>query len=284
MNNNIEEIKELENLSHLQDLNLKGNLILKLKSLNKLIELRNLDVSDNYISKIEALENLKNIKILNLEKNQISDISGLNGLKNLKELNLSENNIKEIKGLDAIEDLEILLLEKNSLLEIKGLENLSKLKKLTLHKNKIPDGKILKVQGDHNVYLDGQKFVEYCRRKKLKKRMLEDYEKGLLKPTMEKEIILIESEENKNIQKIISEGEGDQVEFKSSLRWDYKANRVNKNLEYVITKEISGFLNSEGGVLFIGGDDNGNILGLKNDYKTFKKILLIFFPNMLLFN
>ncbi len=71
--------------------------------------------------------------------------------------------------------------------------------------------------------------------------------------------------------KIISKGENDYVEFKSSLRWDYKANQINKTLEYIVAKTISAFLNSEGGRLFIGVDDEENILGLENDYKTFGK-------------
>lgn len=70
---------------------------------------------------------------------------------------------------------------------------------------------------------------------------------------------------------IISKGETNFVEFKSSLRWDYKQKNVNKSLEYIVAKTISAFLNSKGGNLFIGVKDNGEILGLENDYNTFKK-------------
>ncbi|MFO7807537.1 MAG: ATP-binding protein, partial [Candidatus Moraniibacteriota bacterium] len=69
---------------------------------------------------------------------------------------------------------------------------------------------------------------------------------------------------------LIQEGESDYVEFKSSLRWDYHNGNVNKKLEYVITKTVAAFLNSSGGKLFIGVDDNGEILGLEKDYKTVK--------------
>jgi len=72
-------------------------------------------------------------------------------------------------------------------------------------------------------------------------------------------------------KEIIAKGENNFVEFKSSLRWDYKENQVNKNLEYVIAKTISGFLNSEGGTLIIGADDDGVILGLDKDYSTLGK-------------
>jgi predicted HTH transcriptional regulator len=72
-------------------------------------------------------------------------------------------------------------------------------------------------------------------------------------------------------KEIIVKGENNFVEFKSSMRWDYKENQVNKNLEYVIAKTISGFLNSEGGTLIIGVDDDGVILGLDKDYSTLGK-------------
>jgi predicted HTH transcriptional regulator len=46
---------------------------------------------------------------------------------------------------------------------------------------------------------------------------------------------------------------------------------VNKTLEYVIAKTISAFLNSNGGNLFIGVDDDQNALGLYDDISTLKK-------------
>lgn len=70
---------------------------------------------------------------------------------------------------------------------------------------------------------------------------------------------------------IIDKGENDQIEFKSSLRWDYRLKKANKILEKVIAKTISAFLNTEGGMLFIGVDDDGNILGLENDYGCLSK-------------
>lgn len=76
---------------------------------------------------------------------------------------------------------------------------------------------------------------------------------------------------SKDWQTIINKGENDKIEFKSSLRWDYRQNKVNKELEHVITKTISAFLNTEGGMLFIGVDDEGNILGLEKDYQALSK-------------
>ena len=70
---------------------------------------------------------------------------------------------------------------------------------------------------------------------------------------------------------LLRAGENDHVEFKSSLRWDYNQNQMNKALENVILKTIAAFLNTNGGTLIIGVDDSGSVLGLENDYETVSK-------------
>jgi hypothetical protein len=70
------------------------------------------------------------------------------------------------------------------------------------------------------------------------------------------------------LEEMIAEGESEELEFKSSLRWDYKQGDVNKVLEGVIVKTVSAFANSDGGILIIGVDDDGNTLGLENDYAS----------------
>ena len=79
------------------------------------------------------------------------------------------------------------------------------------------------------------------------------------------------SESKQDLSALISQGENHRLEFKSSLRWDYRENRANKKLEEVIMKSIAAFSNAKGGVLFIGVDDEGNSLGLEKDYATMKK-------------
>ncbi|MGP0595264.1 GmrSD restriction endonuclease domain-containing protein [Nitrospira sp. T9] len=70
------------------------------------------------------------------------------------------------------------------------------------------------------------------------------------------------------IEEVISEGESDGLEFKSSLRWDYQQGCVNKKLEDVIMKSVAAFANADGGTLLIGVDDSGAVLGLENDYAS----------------
>jgi hypothetical protein len=66
---------------------------------------------------------------------------------------------------------------------------------------------------------------------------------------------------------LIDLGESYVLEFKSTLQWDMIQLRQNKELRYGCLKTISAFLNSEGGTLVIGVEDDGTILGLGHDLK-----------------
>ena len=70
---------------------------------------------------------------------------------------------------------------------------------------------------------------------------------------------------------LLVQGEGPRVEFKSSARWDLKENKKNGDLEKVIVKTVAGFLNTDGGTLLIGVDDDATIIGLQHDYQTVHK-------------
>jgi len=73
------------------------------------------------------------------------------------------------------------------------------------------------------------------------------------------------------VQSILKDDENRYLEFKSSLRWDYRQEKVNPELEKIIMKTIAAFGNTDGGILLIGVDDDKNIIGLENDFKTLKK-------------
>jgi hypothetical protein len=63
-------------------------------------------------------------------------------------------------------------------------------------------------------------------------------------------------------------GESQTVEFKSTARWNLHTKAPDPKLEHVIVKTVCGFLNGEGGSLFVGVDDAGTPLGLADDLKT----------------
>lgn len=82
----------------------------------------------------------------------------------------------------------------------------------------------------------------------------------------------LKMELDKDLASIIRQGEGPHLEFKSTLRWDLAESRINRSLEGVVMKTLAGFLNSHiGGTLLIGVADNGEVIGLENDYQTLKR-------------
>lgn len=67
------------------------------------------------------------------------------------------------------------------------------------------------------------------------------------------------------ITELISMGESDQLEFKSTFRWDLRQEKKNPAIEHASLKTMAAFLNTEGGDLLIGVEDDGNILGVEMD-------------------
>jgi hypothetical protein len=75
-----------------------------------------------------------------------------------------------------------------------------------------------------------------------------------------------EDEERRfNYLQMIENGENDKVEFKAGMGWSIKEDRGEYSLEHAAVKTITAFLNTSGGTLFIGVEDNGNVVGIKQD-------------------
>jgi hypothetical protein len=66
-------------------------------------------------------------------------------------------------------------------------------------------------------------------------------------------------------------GESSSLEFKSTARWNTKENRPDKAIEQVIIKTVAAFLNSKGGDLLIGIQDDGSLLGIEADQRLWKQ-------------
>lgn len=60
--------------------------------------------------------------------------------------------------------------------------------------------------------------------------------------------------------------EGPQVEYKSTLEWDPREKKRSPALLYGVLRTIVAFLNTEGGVLYLGVGDDGNPKGLLDDF------------------
>lgn len=96
-------------------------------------------------------------------------------------------------------------------------------------------------------------------RRELLARKLNDYLKGLIEEPVEPK--------ERPLAEIIRSGEGPRMEFKSTLQWDVVQNRQNTRLRHAVLKTLAGFLNTEGGMLVIGIEDSGAILGLEHDLR-----------------
>lgn len=64
---------------------------------------------------------------------------------------------------------------------------------------------------------------------------------------------------------LIATGESGCLEFKASLRWDHRFQKVNKDLQEVVAKAVAGMLNTHGGTLLVGVKDDGAICGIEQD-------------------
>ena len=77
------------------------------------------------------------------------------------------------------------------------------------------------------------------------------------------------------LKQLAKTGESDSLEFKSTLRWNLHTDKADKRMENACLKTVAAYLNSDGGVLLVGVDDEGKALGLaKDDFANEDKQLL----------
>lgn len=74
-----------------------------------------------------------------------------------------------------------------------------------------------------------------------------------------------DTEQEVDLIDLIRGGESGFVEFKETLRTNTHTAQRDKRMEHAVLKTLAGFLNANGGRLFIGVDDNGNPVGLEAD-------------------
>jgi hypothetical protein len=82
------------------------------------------------------------------------------------------------------------------------------------------------------------------------------------------------------ILNVIKEGENSQLEFKSTLRWNLRENRPGREIENSCVKTMVGFMNSRGGTLLVGVEDEGRILGIESDNFPNEDKFLLHFNNL----
>jgi hypothetical protein len=108
----------------------------------------------------------------------------------------------------------------------------------------------------------------------------EDIKKKKLEPAAVKKPVAMQPDLSEE-EKLIALGENDKLEFKSTLRWNLKIDKVDKDIEHSVLKTIAAYLNTEGGILLVGVDDDGNVLGIENDKFPSDDKFLLYFSNMI---
>ena len=82
-------------------------------------------------------------------------------------------------------------------------------------------------------------------------------------------------------ERLISTGENEKLEFKSTLRWNLIADKPDKAIENSALKTVVAFLNTEGGTLLIGVKDDGSIVGFEKDQFLNEDKFLLHFASLL---
>ncbi|MCD4725863.1 MAG: ATP-binding protein [Bacteroidales bacterium] len=88
-------------------------------------------------------------------------------------------------------------------------------------------------------------------------------------------------EQEQGIRDLIRAGESYNLEFKTSFRWDICQEKKNPAIEHASLKTISAFLNSSGGQLLIGVEDDGRVEGIEIDKFENEDKFLLHFWNMI---
>ncbi len=77
------------------------------------------------------------------------------------------------------------------------------------------------------------------------------------------------------VAELIKGGENSSVEFKSTIRWNLRTDKSDKVVELAWAKAAVAFINSEGGTVLVGVNDEGEVSGLESDrFKNSDKLML----------
>ncbi|MDM8542874.1 putative DNA binding domain-containing protein [Desulfococcaceae bacterium HSG9] len=86
------------------------------------------------------------------------------------------------------------------------------------------------------------------------------------------------------IHNIIRQGESKYIEFKETLNLDVRKKTKEKYIVLAVLKTVVAFLNTEGGILLVGVNDNKDITGIESEIKKFHKNtdkFLLHFKNLI---
>jgi len=106
---------------------------------------------------------------------------------------------------------------------------------------------------------------------------INDFMKSLISKSSEE----AQTRGNETINELVTNGESENIEFKSTLRWHIHSQRNDKSIENAVLKVITSFLNCDGGTVLIGIDDKGTPLGLDMDNFENQDKMMLHLSNIL---
>ncbi|MEN0006813.1 MAG: RNA-binding domain-containing protein [Bacteroidota bacterium] len=85
----------------------------------------------------------------------------------------------------------------------------------------------------------------------------------------------LRTREHISTRELLEKGENDFVEFKTSLRWNPDKEQKDRLMEQAVIKTLAAFMNTKGGTLLIGVDNDGNVKGIGQDrFDNYDQMLL----------
>jgi len=78
------------------------------------------------------------------------------------------------------------------------------------------------------------------------------------------------SEEARQLLELIARGEGPDLEFKTTARFDTRTKTKSADLEDEIARQVAAFMNASGGTLLVGVTDDGFVSGIAPDFEFIK--------------
>ena len=131
----LSDVRHLEILTSLKDLDLCENRLTGVRPLLKLERLEDLWLDDNPLAGAGQLAGFTRLRILSLCGCEVDDISALAGLTQLEELYLDRNGLTGIGALAGFFRLQTLSLDGNRVSDISVLAGCSELESLMLRRN-----------------------------------------------------------------------------------------------------------------------------------------------------
>lgn len=108
-------------------------------------------------------------------------------------------------------------------------------------------------------HLDYRVFLE--KRRELMAKVIAEGFATLITGELEEELATAEFD----LSKVVTNGESEAVEFKSTLRTNLHTGSKDPRMELAVLKTLAGFLNTNGGTLVVGVSDDGSPVGIQVD-------------------